>query len=111
MVVRDLYNVRPRPEEGADPVAPEAGVTPLTDEEERRYQAVLFGELGNTVAERGWARWPAYTPEDRRRLVEVARRLAAHWGQQVFVEAEDECRLRLCLAEHRSSATALPARP
>jgi hypothetical protein len=88
-VIRELYNVRVLPAEG--------GSTPLTEEEERRYQALLFSELGNEVADKGWARYPAYTPEDRRRLVGVAHRLSAHWGQQVLVEAEDQCALRLYL--------------
>lgn len=91
-MVRDLYNVRLQPVEG--------GSTPLTDEEERRARAVLFSELGNRIADRGWARFPAYSPEERRRLVDVAHRLSAHWGQQVFVEAEDPCALRLYLAGH-----------
>lgn len=89
-VIRDLYNVRVRQVEDAD--------ASLTEEEERRFQAVLFSELGNKIADQGWARFPAYTPEDRRRLVEVAHRLSGYWGQQVFVEAEDQCRMRLCLA-------------
>ncbi|MFG2513184.1 hypothetical protein [Streptomyces sp. NPDC048584] len=75
-------------------------MTPLTDEEERRFRAVLFSELGNEIADRGRARYPAYTPEDRRRLVDVANRLTAYWGRRVLVEAEDECRLRLRLAGH-----------
>ncbi|MET7490808.1 hypothetical protein [Streptomyces sp900116325] len=61
-------------------------------------RAVLFSELGNEIADRGWVRFPAYEPEDRRRLLDVAYRLSAHWGQQVFVEAEDRCRMRLYLA-------------
>ncbi|MEU4981879.1 hypothetical protein [Streptomyces sp. NPDC021969] len=91
-MIRDLYNVRLQPAEG--------GPTPLTEEEERRVRAVLFNDLGNVIAERGWVRFPAYSPEERRRLVDVAHRLSAHWGQQVFVEAEDECAMRLCLAGH-----------
>ncbi len=89
-VVRDLYNVRTQPAEG--------GVTPLTDEEEQRARAALFHDLGNVIADRGWARFPAYSPEERLRLVDVAHRLSAHWGQRVFVEAEDQCSLRLHLA-------------
>ncbi|MQY14902.1 hypothetical protein SRB5_50780 [Streptomyces sp. RB5] len=89
-MIRDLYGVRELPAEDAP--------APLTDEEERRFRAVLFGELGNTIADQGWVRFPAHTPQDRRRLVEVAHRLTAHWGREVFVEAEDECRFRLCLA-------------
>ncbi|WP_257231956.1 hypothetical protein [Streptomyces sp. Rer75] len=77
-------------------------VTPLTDEEEQRFRALLFSELGNKIADQGWARFPAYTPEDRRRLVDVAQRLTTYWGQQVFVEAEDECGLRLCLAGYEA---------
>ncbi|MET8418902.1 hypothetical protein ACWD7C_20400 [Streptomyces sp. NPDC005134] len=76
----------------------EGGSTPLTDDEEQRMRAMLFSELGNEIADRGWVRFPAYSPEDRRRLIDVAHRLSAHWGQQVFVEAEDRCRLKLYLA-------------
>lgn len=68
---------------------------------------MLFRELGNEIADRGWARFPAYSPEERRRLVDVAHRLSAHWGQQVFVEAEDQCALRLCLAGYATQ----PATP
>lgn len=100
-VVRDLYNVRLRPAEGS--------TTPLTDEEEQRFQAVLFSELGNEIADQGWVRFPAYTPEDRRRLVAVAHRLTTYWGQQVFVEAEDQCRVRLCLAGYETLSKPLPA--
>lgn len=89
-MIRDLYNVRLEPAEG--------GSTPLSEEEERRARAVLFSDLGNAVAEHGWVRFPAYSPEERRRLVNVADRLSAHWGQQVFVEAEDPCAMRLYLA-------------
>ncbi|MFE3737751.1 hypothetical protein [Streptomyces sp. NPDC059134] len=76
----------------------EGTVTPLTEEEEQRFRAMLFSELGNKIADQGWARFPAYTPEDRSRLVAVARRLTTYWGRHVFVEAEDQARVRLCLA-------------
>lgn len=56
-MIRDLYNVRLQSVEG--------GSTPLTDDEERRMRAVLFSELGNEIADRGWVRFPAYSPEDR----------------------------------------------
>ncbi|MFC5675728.1 hypothetical protein [Streptomyces incanus] len=98
--MRDLYNVRLRPTE--------AGAAPLSDEEEQRFRTVLFSELGNEIADHGYARFPAYTPEDRRRLVDVAHRLTAYWGQQVFVEAEDLTRLRLHLAGHETRPQALP---
>ncbi|WP_210584226.1 hypothetical protein [Streptomyces sp. GESEQ-35] len=88
-MIRDLYNVR---------YAAGEGLTPLTDEEEQRARAVLFRELGNQIAERGWTRFPAYTPQERRRLVDVAERLTAHWGQRVTVGAEDQCGMRLSLA-------------
>ncbi|MEU9137844.1 hypothetical protein AB0D33_18095 [Streptomyces sp. NPDC048404] len=91
-MIRDLYNVRTRPAEDT-PEPPE----PLSAEEEARLRALLFTELGNRIADEGWARFPAYTREDRRRLVDIAHRLSAHWGRQVGVEAEDECRLRLFL--------------
>ncbi|MGA4962468.1 hypothetical protein [Streptomyces pseudogriseolus] len=92
-MIRDLYNVRTLPGTGEDD-----GVSPLTDEEEQRYRALLFTELGNEIADTGQARYPAYTPQDRRRLVDVAHRLTAHWGQEVRVEAEDLTRVRLYLA-------------
>ncbi|MFC9915183.1 hypothetical protein [Streptomyces sp. NPDC059862] len=101
-VIRDLYNVRLLPAEGT--------ATLLTDEEEQRYRAVLFSELGNKIADQGWVRYPAYTPEDRRRLVDVAHRRTTYWGQQVLVEAEDQCRLRLCLAGYEAPPKTLPAR-
>ncbi|WP_370410019.1 hypothetical protein [Streptomyces fradiae] len=99
--MRELYNVRVLPGEGAGAGEDDSPATPLTADEERRYRGLLFTELGNEIADRGWARYPAYTPQDRRRLVDVAERLTAHWGQRVFVEAEDLTRLRLCLASHR----------
>ncbi|WP_328673891.1 hypothetical protein [Streptomyces sp. NBC_00328] len=101
-MTRDLYNVRTRPAEDA----PE----PLSAEEEARFRALLFTELGNRIADGGWARFPAYTREDRRRLVDIAHRLSAHWGRQVGVEAEDECRLRLFLVGDETPGAALPAR-
>ncbi|MFJ4551981.1 hypothetical protein ACIP4X_22660 [Streptomyces sp. NPDC088817] len=93
-MIRDLYNVRLLPAEDT--------TTPLTEEEEQRARAVLFSELGNTIADQGWVRFPAYTPEERRRLVAVAQRLTTHWGQQVFVQAEDHCRVRLFLAGYEA---------
>ncbi|MFD5728591.1 hypothetical protein ACFWMT_21195 [Streptomyces sp. NPDC058368] len=87
---------------------PEGGPSPLTEEEEQRARAVLFSDLGNTIAERGWVRFPAYSPEERRRLVDVAHRLSAHWGQQVFVEAEDQCAMKLYLAGHGPQPTNPP---
>ncbi|MEU3185352.1 hypothetical protein ABZ707_14275 [Streptomyces sp. NPDC006923] len=87
----------------------EGGLTPLTEEEEQRMRAVLFSELGNKIADRGWARFPAYTPEERRRLIDVAHRLSAYWGQRVFVEAVDQCAMRLYLHGHGApSAEPLP---
>lgn len=91
-MIRDLYNVRWQPVEGSS--------TPLTEEEEQRTRAVLFRELGNEIADLGWVRFPAYSPEERRRLVDVAHRLSSYWGWQVFVEAEDQCAMKLCLAGH-----------
>ncbi|MGW2780104.1 hypothetical protein ACWC3X_02440 [Streptomyces populi] len=102
-MIRDLYNVRTRPSEDA----PE----PLTTEEEARFRSLLFTELGNRIADEGRARYPAYTREDRRRLVDVAHRLTAHWGRQVGVEAEDECRLRLFLVGDEVPGTSSPDGP
>ncbi|MFF3491456.1 hypothetical protein ACFYWS_08905 [Streptomyces sp. NPDC002795] len=87
MTTRDLYNVRVLP--GDD------GPAPLTDEEERRYRNILFSDLGNQLADHGTTTYPAYSPQDRRRLVEVGRRLSVHWGMPVRVAADDECRMRL----------------
>ncbi|MEU4092234.1 hypothetical protein [Streptomyces sp. NPDC026673] len=98
-MTRELYNVRLVPREG-DP-------TPLTDEEEQRARTTLFNELGRTISERGWVRFPAYSPAERRRLVEVARRLSAHWGCEVHVEAEDQCALRLFLPGYGAQAPAV----
>lgn len=100
-MVRGLYNVRLLPAEDT--------VAPLTEEEERRFRNVLFNELGNKISDQGWASFPAYTPEERRRLVDVAHRLTAYWGRQVFVEIEDQCRLRLCLAGYEARSKALPS--
>ncbi|MFD7679442.1 MULTISPECIES: hypothetical protein [unclassified Streptomyces] len=98
--MRDLYNVRLRAAEG--------DTTPLTDDEEQRCRTMLFKELGDTIAEQGWVRFPAYTVEDRRRLVAVAHRLTAHWGQEVFIEAEDHTRVRLSLAGYRTLSATHP---
>lgn len=89
---RELYNVRT--------VGGEPAPSPLTDEEERRFRAVLFAELGHEISARGRASFPAHTPEDRRRLLDVARRLTEHWGQPVTAVAEDELRMCLHLAGH-----------
>lgn len=75
---------------------------PFTDEEEQRFRAVLLSELGNEIVDNGWVRCPAYTPEDHRRLVEVAQRLTSYRGQLVFVEAEDRRRVRSCLAGYEA---------
>ncbi|MFD4370473.1 hypothetical protein [Streptomyces sp. NPDC058486] len=92
MEPRELYNVRPMTEE---PV-----LSPLTDEEERRFRDVLFGELGHAISARGRVSFPAHTPEDRRRLLDVARRLTDHWGRQVTAVPEDELRMCLHLPGH-----------
>ncbi|MFF9076761.1 hypothetical protein ACF1A9_31390 [Streptomyces sp. NPDC014872] len=76
-----------------------------------RFRAVLFSELGDRIADRGRVRFPAYAPEGRRRPVTVAQRLTAYWGQQVFVEAEDLCRVRLCLAGRETLPEPSEARP
>lgn len=86
-MTRELFNVRVLP--AADAPAP------LTEEEERRYRNTLFSELGNQIADRGTTTYPAHTPEDRRRLVDVGERLSAYWGLPVRVTADDECRMRL----------------
>ncbi|MFF3947650.1 hypothetical protein ACFYYN_22845 [Streptomyces sp. NPDC001902] len=88
-MTRELHNVRLVPREG-DP-------TPLTDEEEQRARTTLFNDLGRAVSDRGWVRFPAYSPEERRRLVDVAGRLSAYWGVEVGVAAEDPCSMRLFL--------------
>ncbi|MFG2593812.1 hypothetical protein [Streptomyces sp. NPDC048438] len=95
-MIRDLYNVHT--------VGPGPGPTPLTPDEEQRARATLFTELGNAIADRGWTRFPAYSPEERRRLVAVGGMLSEHWGIPVTVEAEDACAMRLSLAGHALSA-------
>ncbi|MFE2523916.1 hypothetical protein ACFXEL_06755 [Streptomyces sp. NPDC059382] len=99
---RDLRNVRYASTESA-PTS-----TPLTDDEERRARTTLFHELGGTISERGWVRFPAHSPEERRRLVDVARRLGAHWGREVFVEAEDPCAMRLYVAGYGAVTSRQP---
>lgn len=89
-MIRDLYNVRLQSVEG--------GSTPLTDDEEQRMRAMLFGELGNEIADRGWVRFPAYSPEDRHAADRRSAPPQLSMGHQVFVEAEDQCRLKLYLA-------------
>ncbi|MEU6343304.1 hypothetical protein ABZ883_20455 [Streptomyces sp. NPDC046977] len=98
-MTRELYNVRLVPAEDAP--------TPLTDEEEQRAQNTFFHELGSVIADRGWVRFPAYSREERRRLVAVAHRLSAHWGREVRVEAEDHCALVLFLPGHGPQAPAV----
>ncbi|MFE7467035.1 hypothetical protein ACFU6R_23450 [Streptomyces sp. NPDC057499] len=94
-MIRDLYNVRSLPADDSP--------TPLTEDEEQRFRNVLFSELGNQIADHGWTRFPAHTPEDRRRLIVVGQRLTEYWGQQVFVHPEDECRMRLFLAGNETA--------
>ncbi|MFI8369847.1 hypothetical protein [Streptomyces sp. NPDC085466] len=89
---RELYNVRTV---GGEPV-----LSPLTDEEERRFRAVHLAELGHEISARGRARFPAHTPEDRRRPADVARLLTEHWGRPVTAVAEDELRMCLHLEGH-----------
>ncbi|MFI6938784.1 hypothetical protein ACIBI4_05900 [Streptomyces sp. NPDC050418] len=91
-MIRDLYNVRPVGAQG-DPVP----VTPLTPEEELRVRRVLFTELGNDLADHGEVTFPAHTPAERRRLIDIGRALGEHWGIPVAVEAVDELRMRLYL--------------
>ncbi|WP_199552825.1 hypothetical protein [Streptomyces sp. N35] len=88
-MIRDLYNVRP--------VSGEGGPTPLTPDEERRVRRTLFTELGNELADHGHVSYPAHTPPERLRLIEVGRALGEHWGIPVTVEPEDEVRMRLFL--------------
>ncbi len=89
-MIRDLYNVRA--------VEGEGGLTPLTPEEEQHVRRVLFTELGNALADHGEVSWPAHTPPERLRLIEVGRALSAHWGIPVAVEPEDQIRMRLRLS-------------
>ncbi|MGW6741060.1 hypothetical protein ACWGDX_10025 [Streptomyces sp. NPDC055025] len=92
-MIRDLYNVREVPSPGGTA----GGPTPLTPEEERRARAVFFTEIGNRIADHGWARFPAYSPEERTRLYDVGRALSEWWGRPVRVEPEDECSMRFSL--------------
>lgn len=45
------------------------------------------------------------------RVVAVAQRLSAHWGQQVFIEAADHTRVRRWLAGHETRAESPAVRP
>ncbi|MFF1837636.1 hypothetical protein ACFVXE_26020 [Streptomyces sp. NPDC058231] len=95
-MIRDLYNVRWQSAEHTP--------APLTDEEEQRARATLFNDLGSRISDHGWVRFPAYSPEERRRLVDVAHRLSSYWGRQVFVEAVDQCVMKLYLAGYGQQA-------
>jgi hypothetical protein len=55
-------------------------------------------------------RFPTYSLEERRRLVDVAARLSAYWGVEVGVAAEDHCSMRLFLPGYGPpNAAAAPA--
>jgi hypothetical protein len=105
-VIRDLYNGRTVPSAQRP--------APLTPEEERRFRAILFTELGNELADHGQVAFPAYSPQERMRLVDIGRTLSEYWGIRVTVEAQDECAMHLSLAGHElrpSVARDVPGRP
>ncbi|MFC5800265.1 hypothetical protein [Streptomyces formicae] len=90
-MIRDRCNVREVPHTD--------GPTPLSAEEEQRCRSAFFSHIGNEIAAKGWARFPAYTPEERRRLHDVGRALSEYWGRPVRVEAEDVCAVLFTLED------------
>ncbi|WP_206320769.1 hypothetical protein [Streptomyces zingiberis] len=78
----------------------------LTSREEQQFRAALFTLVGDALAEKGWARIPAWSDEERARLAAVGRALGEHWGQAVTAEPEDECSMFFAL-----DVTAGPVRP
>ena len=71
--------------------------TPLTAEEEQRCRAAFADLIGQGLLSNGWARFPAYTPVERRRLYDIAWMLSARLGRQVRAEPEDITRVLFTL--------------
>ncbi|OAH12044.1 hypothetical protein [Streptomyces jeddahensis] len=95
-MVRDLRNVRLLPDDDAPaPLTPDDDFrrTPLTPDEERRARANILPLLAQDLADQGWARFPAYEPEERIRLYALAPALTEHFGRPVTAEPEDITRV------------------
>ncbi|WP_041987617.1 MULTISPECIES: hypothetical protein [unclassified Streptomyces] len=60
-------------------------------DDEQRLRGALLSRISSEIADKGWARCPASTPEERTLLREVGRALSERWGRVVQVEAEDAC--------------------
>ncbi|WP_259453657.1 hypothetical protein [Streptomyces ginkgonis] len=60
-----------------------------TAEEEQRYRTVLMEHIAAELEEKSWARCPAYSPEERTRLTEVARALCVRLDRPVRVDVQD----------------------
>ncbi|MBA2946641.1 hypothetical protein [Streptomyces himalayensis] len=112
-MVRDLRNVRilsgddaPTPLTDEDYRTPtdEDYRTPFTPDEEHRFRVNLVQHMAQELAEKGWARFPAYSPEERIRLYALAPALGEHFGRPVTAEPEDITRVRFAFGD-------LPLRP
>ncbi|MFC7302808.1 hypothetical protein ACFQVC_01080 [Streptomyces monticola] len=88
-MVRELYNVREVPDAEGELVP-----SPMRPDEELRFRAEIVRYVGDGLARRGVANWPAYTPEDRIRLYELVPALSERLGLAVHAEAEDVCSVR-----------------
>jgi len=63
----------------------------MNTDEEQRLRGDLLTRISSEIADKGWARCPACTPEERTLLREVGQDLSERWGRVVEVEAEDAC--------------------
>ncbi|MER5179257.1 hypothetical protein ABT009_12965 [Streptomyces sp. NPDC002896] len=100
-MARDLYNVRLLPDDdGPMPLTSDDEYrTPLTPDEERRVRAVFLQQMAQELADKGWARFPAYSPEERIRLYALAPALGDHFGRPVTAEPEDITRVLFTFAD------------
>ncbi|MBA4861923.1 hypothetical protein H1V43_11100 [Streptomyces sp. PSKA54] len=104
-MVRDLRNVRILSGDDAPtPLTDEDYRTPFTPDEEHRFRVNLLQHIAQELAEKGWARFPAYSPEERIRLYALAPALGEHFGRPVTAEPEDITRVRFAFGD-------LPLRP
>ncbi|CAL9509826.1 hypothetical protein SUDANB171_03601 [Streptomyces sp. enrichment culture] len=87
-MIRDLYNVRAAADGGA---TDEVILTPMSPQEEQRARVAFMELIARELEEKSWARFPAYSPEERTRLTEVARALCVRLGRPVRVDVQDPC--------------------